>query len=153
MIPTTRHIKTSQNDSTNGDPNANAFTSSQRNSSPALVACFLLPPEQVDNIITILQGITANSASAPAPLASSFEPMPSTSNTVWLTHFEAAKYLGVATSTLYRYAEQARIECRKIGNRLEYRRSALDRFKENQIRPARRSRSRGIIAATLGSGN
>jgi excisionase family DNA binding protein len=79
--------------------------------------------------------------------------MASISNSVWLTHFEAARYLGVSTSTLYRYAEQERIECRKTGNRLEYRRSTLDRFKENQIRPARRSRPRGIIAPTLGSGN
>jgi excisionase family DNA binding protein len=72
---------------------------------------------------------------------------------VWLTHSEAACYLVVAISTLYRYAEQERIECRKLGNRLEYRRSSLDRFKENQIHPARRARSRSIITPTLGSGN
>jgi excisionase family DNA binding protein len=72
----------------------------------------------------------------------------------WLTHAEAASYLGVAVSTLYHYAEQERIECRKIGNRLEYRRSSLDRFKESLIRPARRSRNRGTIAPMLlGSGN
>ena len=155
MTPTTRLIKTSQNHITDGDANANAnaLTSSQQNSSPTLVACFLLPPEQVDKLISLLQGIAANPASAPATLTSSFGPMPLTSNTIWLTHIEAARYLGVATSTLYRYAEQERIEYRKTGNRLEYRRSALDRFKENQIRPARRSRSRGIIAPTLGSGN
>ncbi len=141
------------NHSTNGDARANTSTPSEQSSSPTLVACFLLPPEQVENLISMLRDIAANPASAPTPLSSSFEPMGSTSNTVWLTHFEAARYLGVATSTLYRYAEQERIECRKTGNRLEYRRSSLDRFKENQIRPARRSRPRGIIAPTLGSGN
>lgn len=141
------------NHSTNGDARANTSTPSEQSSSPALVACFLLPPEQVENLISMLRAIAANPPSAPTPLSSSFEPMGSTLNTVWLTHFEAARYLGVATSTLYRYAEQERIECRKTGNRLEYRRSSLDRFKENQIRPARRSRPRGIIAPTLGSGN
>jgi len=141
------------NHSTNDDARANTSTHSEQSSSPTLVACFLLPPEQVENLISMLRGIAANPASAPTPLSSSFEPTGSTSNTVWLTHFEAARYLRVATITLYRYAEQERIECRKTGNRLEYRRSSLDRFKENQIRPARRSRPRGIIAPTLGSGN
>lgn len=153
MPPTSRPIKTNQDHSTDGDASANPFPSSEQGSSPALVACFFLPPEQVEHLISMLQGIAANPAIAATPLSSSFGTMVSTSNAAWLTHFEAARYLGVSTSTLYRYAEQERIECRKTGNRLEYRRSALDRFKENQIRPARRSRPRGIIAPTLGSGN
>jgi excisionase family DNA binding protein len=100
----------------------------------------------------MLQRIASNSSNG-SPLivpqaASTQEPNPT-----WLTHSEAARYLGVAISTLYRYAEQERIECRKLGNRLEYRRSSLDRFKENQIRPPRSGRSRGIITRTLGSGN
>ena len=71
----------------------------------------------------------------------------------WLEHTAAAEFMGVGKSTLYRYAEQAKIEYRKIGNRLQYRRSSLDRFKEQQIRPARRPPPRGIIPPTLGSGN
>jgi excisionase family DNA binding protein len=100
----------------------------------------------------MFQGIAANS---PNGAHFSVTPVAPTNETdgVWLTHSEAACYLGVAISTLYRYAEQERIECRKLGNRLEYRRSSLDRFKENQIHPARRARSRGIITPTLGSGN
>jgi excisionase family DNA binding protein len=141
------------NHGTNGDARAITSTPPEQSCSPTLVACFLLPPEQAEILISILRGIAANPASAPTPMSSSFEPMGSMSNTVWLNHFEAARYLGVATSTLYRYAEQERIESRKTGNRLEYRRSSLDRFKENQIRPVRRSRPRGIIAPTLGSGN
>jgi excisionase family DNA binding protein len=100
----------------------------------------------------MLHGIAASSPNGShlgvTPVASTDE-----TNGVWLTHSEAARYLGVAISTLYRYAEQEKIECRKLGNRLEYRRSSLDRFKENQIRPPRRARSRGIITPTLGSGN
>ncbi|MDE3135877.1 MAG: helix-turn-helix domain-containing protein [Acidobacteriota bacterium] len=71
----------------------------------------------------------------------------------WLRHAQAAAYLGISKSTLYRYAEQQRIESRKLGNRLEYRRSSLDRFKDQHVRPARRPlRVRGIIAPALSSG-
>jgi excisionase family DNA binding protein len=70
----------------------------------------------------------------------------------WLVYSEAAEYLGVAKSTLYRFACEGRIETRKIAGRLEYRRVTLDTFKEQQIRPARRSRTRGIITQALGSG-
>ncbi len=153
MPPTTQLIKASPEHATEERGSPTISPSSEQISSPTLVACFLLPSEQVETLICMLQGIAANSSRAVTPLSSSFDPMPSTSHAAWLTHFEAAKYLGVSTSTLYRYAEQERIECRKTGNRLEYRRFALDRFKENQIRPARRSRPRGIIAPTLGSGN
>jgi excisionase family DNA binding protein len=152
MPPTTRPIKTSLDHNTNGDVSANTFPPSEQSPSPALVVCFLLPPEQVENLISMLQGIAANPPNGSphiAPLATPTQE----SNPTWLTHSEAARYLGVAISTLYRYAEQERIEYRKLANRLEYRRSSLDRFKENQIRPARRSRSRGIMTPTLGSGN
>ncbi len=72
----------------------------------------------------------------------------------WLGHSAAAHYLHISKSTLYRYPEQGRIESRKLGNRIEYRRSFLDRFKDQHIRSARRSpRARGIIASALSSGN
>src|SRR5229473_8203980 len=54
----------------------------------------------------------------------------------WLKHPQAAEYLGISKSTLYRYACQQTIESRKLGGRLEYHRSTLDRFKNRQIRPA-----------------
>jgi len=118
-----------------------------------LVACFVLPAEQAEKLISMLQDIVRSPVSEaplnlPQPAITSL-----TQSNSWLTHVEAASYLRVAVSTLYRYAEQERIECRKIGNRLEYRRASLDRFKEQQIRPARRPRARGIMAPTLGSGN
>jgi excisionase family DNA binding protein len=61
-----------------------------------------------------------------------------------LTHPEAAKCLGISTTTLYRYVEQEKIEFRKIGNRLEYRRSTLDQFKDQHVRPARRPRRQEV---------
>lgn len=71
----------------------------------------------------------------------------------WLRHTEAAEYLGVSKGTLYQYACQQKIECRKLGGRLQYRRSTLDQFKDQQIRPAHRWLSqRSIIPAALGSG-
>jgi len=44
------------------------------------------------------------------------------STAVWLTHPEAENVWHF-DHTLYRYVEQERIEFRKIGNRLEYRRA------------------------------
>jgi hypothetical protein len=44
----------------------------------------------------------------------------------------------------YTYAEQSQIKSRKLGNRLEYRRSSLDRLKDQHDRPAHRSRADGV---------
>lgn len=150
MLQTTRPITASQDHPTNGNPSANTAPSSEQIASPVLVACFVLPSEQAESLITMLQRIASNSSNG-SPLSVSPVTPAKELNAAWLTHSEAARYLGVAISTLYRYAEQERIECRKLGNRLEYRRSSLDRFKESQIRPPRRTR--GIITPTLGSGN
>jgi len=72
---------------------------------------------------------------------------------LWLSHPNAAKYLGISESTLYRYAEQERIECRKLCGRLQYRLASLEKFKDQHVRPARRSHSGGrIISSALSSG-
>src|SRR5712692_10068705 len=122
---------------------------------PRLVACVLLLPEDAEVLAGILCNLATNShvsqdLDALANPDRLLRPEPSDS---WLPHVEAAKFLGVSMSTLYRYASQERIECRKIAGRLEYRRSTLDKFKTQQIRPAQCSRARGIITPTLGSGN
>ncbi|MFZ0582904.1 MAG: helix-turn-helix domain-containing protein [Candidatus Acidiferrales bacterium] len=71
----------------------------------------------------------------------------------WLEHSAAAEYLGVGRSTLYRYSEHHEIESRKFCGRLQYRLSSLDEFKNQHVRPARRShRGGGIIASALSSG-
>jgi len=71
----------------------------------------------------------------------------------WLPHSSAAEYLGISESTLYRYAEQGRIECRKMCGRLQYRLASLDKFKDQHVRPARRSHRGGrIISSALSSG-
>jgi excisionase family DNA binding protein len=153
MLPTTPPTPSPQDRRAEKNSPAHSVPPNDQNASPVLVACFVLPSEQAESLITMLQRIAANS-----PNASPVNTPPDNSiqefKSRWLTHSEAASYLGVAVSTLYHYAEQERIECRKIGNRLEYRRSSLDRFKESLIRPARRSRNRGTIAPMLlGSGN
>jgi excisionase family DNA binding protein len=114
-----------------------------------LVACILLLPKDAAPILALLNSGSSN-ASQPAGVHAL--PLSSPQGDQWLAHSEAADYLGVAKSTLYRFVCEERIETRKIGGRLEYMRATLDKFKEQQVRPARRSRTRGIITPTLGSG-
>jgi excisionase family DNA binding protein len=128
-----------------------APSSSDRTRTPALLACILIPADKTEQVVSMLRELLEQSSSEAQVSSSSsntFQPASS-----WLTHSEAASYLGIGVSTLYRYAETERIECRKLGNRLEYRRSSLDRFKDSLIRPARRQRTHAIIPSTLGSGN
>jgi excisionase family DNA binding protein len=90
------------------------------------------PPGQIDPQITSLQSVSEDP---------------------WLRQTEAANYLGISKSTLYQYACQHKIECRKLGGRLEYRRSTLDRFKDLQVRRTHEwSPRKSIITTALGSG-
>jgi excisionase family DNA binding protein len=59
----------------------------------------------------------------------------------WLSHEEAARYLGLSKSTLYRYAGREWLEARKFAGRLQYRTTALDRFQNHHLRPADRKSS------------
>jgi excisionase family DNA binding protein len=119
-----------------------------------LLPCILLLSPNAVPILRLLQ----NAVAGPPPSASPESPMQSIRSTQrhgdsWLAHSEAAEYLGVARSTLYHYVCEKRIESRKIGGRLEYRLSALDKFKDEQVRPARRSpHARSIIVAAHCSG-
>jgi excisionase family DNA binding protein len=71
----------------------------------------------------------------------------------WLSLSQAAEFIGVSTSTLYKYASQGKLEYRKLAGRLQFRRSALDGFLEKHVRHAGHDRQhRSIITAALGSG-
>jgi excisionase family DNA binding protein len=118
---------------------------------PQLLACLLILPSDAEPIVSLLKNLAA---SLPA---TGFLPLrpdaPAATGDPWLKHAEAAEYLGISKSTLYQYACQQRIECRKMCGRLEYRRSTLDEFIDHQIRPAHRWLSRSsIIPSALGSG-
>jgi excisionase family DNA binding protein len=153
MQSATLPVQQAHNSVVNAEGASSAIRREELHQAGMLVACFVLPVEHAEKLISMLQDIARNPASeAQLNLVQPAITSAAQSNS-WLNHVEAATYLGIAASTLYRYAEQERIECRKIGNRLEYRRASLDRFKEQQIRPARRIRARGIIAPTLDSGN
>ena len=122
---------------------------------PTVVACVVFQtrdPEQLVHLLReALTGI-ADQAPASSPVSPTV-PLKTGSEDQWLRHPEAAQYLGISTSTLYRYACQQKIESRKLCGRLEYRRSILDTFKDLQIRPASRwPSSRSIIPSALGSG-
>ena len=124
--------------------------------STAVLTCILVFTKESEPILAILKKLTADSAKAEQLSATLIRKIetPLEPNDAWLYHNEAADYLGISKSTLYRYAEQGHIESRKLGNRLEYRRSALDDFRNQKIRPARRtSHGRGIIAPAPVSGN
>lgn len=122
---------------------------------PTVLACVVFQTRDPEQLVQVLEqaltGIAAHSlaASSAPPLL----PLQRDSDDLWCKHAAAAEYLGISKSTLYQYACQRRIECRKLGGRLEYRQSTLDQFKDRQIRPAdRRFSERSIMSAALGSG-
>ncbi len=120
-----------------------------------LVACLLLVPSDAEPLLALLEQLATTSQS-PITLSSllvSAPEVPESGSNRWLQHAEAAKCLGVSKSTLYRYASQNKIEYRKIAGRLEYRQSALERLKQEQVRPARFPfAGGGIIRSALSSG-
>ena len=145
MLPTSRSISQIEDARTNGDAGSRISAAAKNDSSPAFVACFVLPAQQAETLISVLQEFVSGTEGL---VPASFSPLAiaptDDSTSVWLTHPEAAKCLGISSTTLYRYVGQERIEFRKIGNRLEYRRSALDQFKEQHVRPARRPRRQEV---------
>jgi hypothetical protein len=120
-----------------------------------LLACLLIVPSDAEHIVALLEQLAASSQTpiaVPSPLDREPSGAAGTEDH-WLEHADAAMCLGISKSTLYRYVCQQRIECRKIAGRLEYRQSALEKLKKEQIRPARLSyRPGGIIPSALSSG-
>jgi excisionase family DNA binding protein len=122
---------------------------------PVLVACVVFQTQVPEHLIQkIREAITAIGAQTPAGLiVPDISSLRSVSEDPWLRQTEAADYLGVSKSTLYQYACQRKIECRKLGGRLEYRRSTLDRFKDLRVRhPQEWFPRKSIITTALGSG-
>jgi len=122
---------------------------------PTVLACVVFETRDPEQLVQVLeQALTGIAARSPAPRsAPPLVPLQKDSDDPWFKHAAAAEYLGISKSTLYRYACQQRIECRKLGGRLEFRRSTLDQFKNRQIRPAHRWVSgQSIMSAALGSG-
>ena len=145
MLPTSRPIRPIEAGRVSNHAASEISAAAKEDSSPAFVACFVLPRKQAETLISVLQEYVSNPEGF-SPANFSTLPLVPTEDSAaaWLTHPEAAKSLGISTTTLYRYAEQQRIEFRKLGNRLGYRRSALDRFKEQHVRPARRPRRQEV---------
>jgi excisionase family DNA binding protein len=124
-------------------------------SDPTLVACVVFQTRDPEQLVHALRRALTGIADQVPPVlpASPTVPLEEDSEDPWLRHAEAAEYLGISKSTLYQYACQQKIECRKLAGRLEYRRSTLDQFKDLHIRPARRwLSSKSIIPVALGSG-
>ena len=122
---------------------------------PTVLACVVFQTRDPEQLVQVLEqaltGIAPHSQAAPS--APPIVPLQKDSDDPWFKHAAAAEYLGISKSTLYQYACQQKIECRKLGGRLQYRRSTLDQFKDRQIRPAHRWVSgQSIMSAALGSG-
>jgi hypothetical protein len=122
---------------------------------PALLACVVFQTRDPEQLVQLLRkalmGIADQVPTVPSVLPA-FSLQRDASDS-WLKHAVAAEYLGISKSTLYQYACQQKIEYRKLAGRLEYRRSTLDQFKDQQIRPAHRWLSqRSILSTALGSG-
>ena len=134
---------------------ARDLTKQIQHQDPILVACVVFQTHAPEHLIQkIREAITAISAQTPAcPNIPEITLLRSVSEDPWLRQTEAANYLGISKSTLYQYACQHKIECRKLGGRLEYRRSTLDRFKDLQIRRTHQwFAQKSIITTALGSG-
>jgi excisionase family DNA binding protein len=122
---------------------------------PVLVACVVFqthaPEHLIQKIREAITSMAVQSSVCPVvPESSSPRAVP---QDAWLRHAEAAHHLGISKSTLYQYVCQRKIECRKLGGRLEYRRSSLDRFKDLQIRHPHEWLPQGsIILPALHSG-
>ncbi|HKV62210.1 MAG TPA: helix-turn-helix domain-containing protein [Candidatus Acidoferrum sp.] len=132
-----------------------ALTEKIKQDDPVLVACVVFQTQSPEHLVQkIREAVTALAASTPAcPVIPEITSLPSVSEDTWLRHSEAASYLGVSKSTLYHYSSGEQIERRKFGGRLEYRRSALDHFKQAHTLPAGcRAASARIIASAHSSG-
>ena len=133
---------------------ARDLTEKIQQNDPILVACVVFQTQAPEHLIQkIHEAITAIAAqTSVCPVVRDITSLRSVSEDPWLRHPEAANYLGISKSTLYQYACQRKIECRKLGGRLEYRRSTLDRFKDFQVRRPHEWFRRSIISTALGSG-
>jgi predicted DNA-binding transcriptional regulator AlpA len=134
---------------------ARDLTGKIQHGDPVLVACVVFQTHAPEHLIQkIHEAITALAAQTSAcPIIPEITSLRSVSEDPWLRHSEAAAYLGVSESTLYHYSSGEQIERRKLGGRLEYRRSALDHFKQAHTLPAScRAASARIIASAHSSG-
>ena len=130
-------------------------THPEKEKAPKFVACLLLLPEDAEQILKLFQKLAARDPElSPSGVTADVEESNvSADMDHWSGHSEATAYVGASTSTLYHYSCQEQIERRKLGGRLEYRRSELDHFKQAHTLPAScRAASARIIASAHSSG-
>ncbi len=131
-----------------GDSNFNE-NGRRRPTQMVLVLNVSLAAETQEALLSVLAAATG-SAVPVVPVAG---PEVVQAEDLWLSLSEAAQHMGVSTSTLHKYASQRKIESRKLGGRLQFRRAVLDRFMHEQVRPVHRTtRPRSIMPTALGSG-
>jgi len=153
MLPTTRILSAIADTRDNGADQAKNNIAKADPPVPTMVACFILMPQQAESLISLLKDLASGAtditqiSSMPLVFTADSEESVET----WLSHADAANYLGISKSTLYRHAEQEQLESRKFCGRLQYRVSTLERFKNQHLRPSRRSSRDGAIIGSAPS--
>lgn len=89
---------------------------------PTVVACVVFQTRDPEQLLQLLRQALTGIADHFPKLSSVSPTLPlqRDSDDPWFKHEAAADYLGISKSTLYQYACQQKIECRKLGGRLEY---------------------------------
>jgi excisionase family DNA binding protein len=106
-----------------------------------------------EDVQAALLGAIGSAAHPPSRSREHAEVPMSRAEDQWLDLSHAAEFVGVSTSTLYKYTSHGKIEFGKLAGRLQFRRSVLEGFMEKQVHPARNGpQLRSIISAALGSG-
>jgi excisionase family DNA binding protein len=147
MLPTTRILSAVAGTRDNGEGQVGNQIAEANAPVPAMVACFILMPQQAESLISLLKDLASGATDITQIASIPFAFIPDSKESVeaWLSHADAARYLGISKSTLYRHAEQGQLESRKFCGRLQYRASTLERFKNQHLRSARRSSRDGAI--------
>lgn len=104
MVPTGRPVTPIQ---PQAEASACTTPAAKDDAPPSIVAFFVLSAQTSETLISVLKEFMSSAESLNstrlATLASSSN---EDSTTTWLTHLEAARFLGISKATLYRYAEQ-----------------------------------------------
>jgi len=137
MLSTTRTTSAIGDTSDNGADQAKKLAAKGDAAPPAMLACFILMPKQAESLISVLKELATGATDITQLSSTSFALTADSKESVevWLSHAEAAKYLGISKSTLYHHAEQERLESRKFCGRLNIKSAALKNSRTNSFGP------------------
>ncbi len=116
---------------------------------------YIQPGDSSEAVAAKLEEVARVFRSGPAahPVPEAPGEKPAACEDTWFSHEQAAEYLKISPSTLYKKASAEEISYDKSTGKNRYRRSELDRYVEAHQKSARITRTRGrIIPLALSSG-